>query len=107
MGLFIKIYDGNGTAVTTTSTANCYTVSAKNNASIGSAMLPDFKISFNPTTGQTSKQCTLGGATGAYNPGIGSCDESKNGDAIAAVPETAPGRGDGTAAVAAVAGTAW
>ena len=96
-----KIYDGDGTAVTTTSTDNCYTVSAKNHASIGSAMLPDFKISFNPTTGQTSKQCTLGGATGAYNPGIGSCDPSKNGD-----PVTSTVNGT-TTTTAAVAGTAW
>ena len=73
-----KIYDGNSALVTTASTTNCYTVTAKNNASIGSAMLPDFKISFNPTSGQTSKECTKGGATGNYDPGIGSCDPTKN-----------------------------
>ena len=98
-----KIYDGDGTAVTTTSTVNCYAVSAKNHAEIGSAKLPDFKISFNPTTGQTSKQCTLGGATGAYNPGIGSCDESKNGDPVTSIDKVTGTK----TTTAAVAGTAW
>jgi len=102
-----QIYDGTPALVTTASQSNCYTVSAKNKATTLLSTLPEFKISFNPTTGQTSKQCYLGGATGAYNPGIGSCDPSKNGDAVAAVPETAAGRGDGTAAILATAGTAW
>jgi len=78
-----KIYDSTPALVTTSSTSNCYTVSAKNNATLSSAVLPDFKISFNPTSGQTSKECTLGTASGNYNPGIGSCDPSKNGTGTA------------------------
>jgi len=42
-------------------------------------VLPEYKITFDPTTGATSKQCTLSTKkSGVYNPGVGSCDESKN-----------------------------